>query len=1512
MSNDPAAPVVKTSSDLEFEGQLQDARRMVGQMCMALLASQSEAELVLEETLSRARLERSRCIATGLRAWLLTEARRNSARRLERRPARFGPTSELNGEMNAGLAGADPNALAARALLAELYPSEREAALLHVFGPLSGPELAFACGTDQESAEARLSRALVELGAALRRRRGERKRERPSESCAELDQQLSAVLQGRASDALYEHISGCEECRNARHDAERVLGFVACAGSDFDSATHEEPTSAAPAPASPQEVRTTEPIPPASPAPEVQGPTGEAQEVHAPDSSSPATPPARAKTQFKLERGWVLGGALAILGTVTLLKSLTGDAQPDAGVSRARVELVSSTGVKGGLAACAPSGSPCQMLEKGEQVPAGSRVKTDFATQATLEFENGARLAVDRGSELVLDSRDGGAELLRGTFVFTLAEREAPSKLLLSHGSLHAKRGKFAIRTGTEDTVVEVASGYAELRDRSGNEVTLRAGEQGRLGDGPPLAMAAPSLGPSLAWSERLRSESEEAPGPRGLGELAAKKPGSAREIDGAVTLATHKVRVRISGAVARTEIEEVFTNTTGDVLEGIYRFPLPPDAKIERLALEVEGKLMEGAFVDRDRASAIWRGAIVNSAPQARPAIREEIVWVPGPWKDPALLEWQRGGRFELRIFPIPKRGSRRIVLAYTEVVRTAGETRRYAYPLPHDPSGSTRVGRFELDVQVRGHDPGFGVRSSGYELASKAESDATSLVFSREDFVPSGDLSLEYALPERRAEVSAWAYRPNTAGDDSSPYVAFALRPKLPRSKEDLPRTFAITVDSSRSMYGESFARAKKIALKVLSEIDSQDRVVLLACDSECRTGPEGLMNAGPNADRVARRFFDSVTPDGASDPTRAQTSALHALGSLSGRDGRIVYIGDGAPTMGPISADAMEAEVARSLPKDRVQVTTVAVGTESDLESLAAVARGGGGIVIPYAAGQTVAEAAYEVLGAAYGRSLRNVRVHLPEGLSAVAPARIPSIGAGGETLVVARMRDEVVEGDLVIEGEFSGQAFERRYPVRVAATGAMGNAFVPRLYAALRIADLERDGSAESRSQALSLSRQFSVASRYTSLLVLESEAMFQAFGLPNQRHAPEWSGEEDVEASSAEAELAFTDEADSDSAGRGALQLGAAEGSSAKRAPRPAANTSGGWAPRDMAESKAEDPARSAPSRAAAPPRSMIAFDEPPMPSRRMVPMRRIWERVGTFTSSSSSPKKATPEAIAEAERQASADQDRRELTRKLHALLAAASDLDRAEQVIARWSERDPLDPEALTARADLAARRGERALAIRLLGSVVDVRPSDVGAQRRLERLHRWAGRAALGCRHLVAAAELRPTDAELVADAVRCSRSSGDTVSAERLLLRSTPENRRKAEVLLKAPPKDDSQQRGDVRIEATWSGSSDLDLALLDTDGARISWLGAPTRAVIMARDVTTRGREGLAVRGAMPGEYVIEVVRSDGDGPVTGEVTVTVAGLTRRIPFQLSGTRATIGVAGIRMQSRLVPL
>jgi len=113
--------------------------------------------------------------------------------------------------------------------------------------------------------------------------------------------------------------------------------------------------------------------------------------------------------------------------------------------------------------------------------------------------------------------------------------------------------------------------------------------------------------------------------------------------------------------------------------------------------------------------------------------------------------------------------------------------------------------------------------------------------------------------------------------------------------------------------------------------------------------------------------------------------------------------------------------------------------------------------------------------------------------------------------------------------------------------------------------------------------------------------------------------------------------------------------------------------------------------------------------------------------------------------------------------------------------------------------------------------------------------------------------------------------------------------------------------------VRVEANWSEDVDVDLGIIDPEGRRISFLGAPTRAVISARDVTSTRREALSLRGAAAGEYVVEVVRAEpGAGTVHGELVISVAGTTRRVPFTLTRERSTVALVNVKLTPRLVPV
>ncbi len=1392
----------------------------------------------------------------------------------------------------------------------------------------------------------------------------------PSKECAEVLERLAEVIDGTADERLYEHIASCDDCRDARHEAERARDAARDAGADY-----REPKDL--------EARLERAL----------EANGDAAETAAPEPSGTrraAEPKPKERTlpsqrTMRIAAGGLLAAAAAIFAIRSMDGGTGGEKPKSLGAWRGIVERVVVANGGEGLKVCGAGGDACRPLAAGGDFPERARLATDARTRARIRLSDGTVVTLERSTELALLG-DGPrrARLIRGALTADVARNYGEAQVELPRGAITVHGTKFALRTEETSASVDVARGSVTLSDADKRSVRVNAGESARLAPGaPPFVSFSESFGEALAWSDETFGESEPTSGPRGLGELKAKKPGQDSELAGAVTLASHSVRVRIAGAVARTEIEEVFENHTDQVLEGIYRFPMPADAQIERLALEVDGKIEEGAFLDRERAASIWRGAIVNAAPQAKKPF-EDIVWVPGPWRDPALLEWQRGGRFELRIFPIPKRGSRRVILAYTEMVKPSGNTRRYTYPLAYDPGGTNRVGRFDIDLEVRGNDSGFGVRPVGYTLERRPSTDATSLGMSAQGFVPSGDLLIEYALPNRDAELTTISYvesqkklatgaptaTPATTtsaqsaakkvpaeASDTSPYVALTLRPKLPRAERETHRTVALVVDTSRSMLGESYRRATELAARLARELDESDRVTLLACDVTCKTLPGEPLEPGASAAKVVKSFLDGITPEGGSDLVGSVKRALRELERVTSRGDarseRVVYIGDGAPTVGEVRPGTVERAVARGIDRSRASVTGVAVGAESDAATLASLSRGGGGVVLPYSPGRSITETAYAVLAATYGQALTNVEVTLPDGLRAVAPRRLDSIPAGGEAIVLARMDNLDLTGDVVLRGVVGAKPFERRYPVKLVASDARGNAFVPRLYAAARIADLEREGTADAKQSAIALSSRFNVASRYTSLLVLESAAMFKAFGLDNTRFSPEWSGEEvaTAETANAPADAASLDSLGDDGAeasagpGAGFGTLGvighgaggggrATPGSMAAPSKEPRASRSIDFEQPSRDEKKKvaiseESPITTppAPKPAAAPAPAATAAQRPPPrdrfddplspdlpiePRRRMIPMRRTFERTGEIFIDRFAPRAASSSAIAAAELDVERNENRRESVKKLFALLLRAGDIDRAARVSRRWSEKEPLDPEAITARADVLAASGDRSEAIRVLASVVDVRPGDVAAQKRLARLHRWAGEPELGCRYSVAIAEFRAADAALLGDAVRCTRALGDGALADELLTNADAKTRTAAEALLKGVAPNDRELKGDLRVEATWSGGMDLDLALVHPDGHRVSWLGAPTRSTITARDVSSSSAEGLALNNPQAGEYVIEVVRSGGTGRGIGEVLVTAAGATRRIPFTIDGTRVSIAIANISVRQVLVPL
>ncbi|HSQ62636.1 MAG TPA: VIT domain-containing protein [Polyangiaceae bacterium] len=1124
-------------------------------------------------------------------------------------------------------------------------------------------------------------------------------------------------------------------------------------------------------------------------------------------------------------------------------------------------------------------------LAEGATLPAGATVATDRKQRARLEMSDGTVLVLDRDTEVEFDKRPNSrvVHVRHGVVVADVAAAHPsagavqsaaePARFVTQGGEVVAAGTELTLTATDESTDVQVTRGSANAKG-GGRETEVEAGQEALFTSaGVELAPIATAAGTGLGGEligELGKPQSED--GSAGaVGELRARRPGHDDEKDRALRIASTAVRVRIAGAMARTEVEQTFANDENEDLEGIYRFPVPPGALVDRLALDVDGKLVEGSFVEKKRAEGILRGAIATATPVRR--VRDDIVWVPGPWRDPALLEWQQGGRFELRIFPVPRHGTRRVVIGYTQTVSASLGTRRYLYPLPT--AGAVRIGDFSVDAQVLGADPAVPIRTRGYDLSASGEH----LSLHEAGFSPSGDLVIEYGLPNRKSALSAWTFE---SGSDR--FVALALRPKLPPSAESRPRDWVVAVDAGRSMFGERFSRASRVAVALAGTLDRRDRLTVLACDTSCKQSGD-LAPAGAAAAKTSAHFLETLTPDGASDLVGMVRSAA-ALGAAD-RELRVVLVSDGLASAGYERPSRLAEEVSDAMgSRPGAALFAVPIGSDADENTLAEMARGGGGVVIPYAPGEAASDVAVAVAGAGAGALLREAAVELPEGLSDVAPASLPTLRAGGETYVVARMGSADLKGDVVVHGRLGAEPFEARLPVELHSTTDAGNAFVPRLFASTRIRDLERGSSDSARAEAIALAQRFSVPSRFVSLLVLESEAMFKAFGIDRGAAAPLWTGEQLATGT----DVGKNEEAEQPST---AGLLGGASGAgdgfadlAAKRA-----------APAPTATSEAATDELAAPSAHAAP---RVSRWREFRPRGRL--MRRVFHREATIAAADGGAALASDQVAAARAALAIAPDDRSK-HRALARALERRGSLDELEQVLLAWQKRDPLDPDAITMRADLLAERGDRKAAARVVSGVASSDPSRLddlalGAER--------LGDGAAACSLRIAAAERRPDDAARVALAIRCERAAGRSAAADRWL-RDAGASARAIEATL-SKQGDPARVSGDVIVNASWNGGADLDVAVIDPNGQRLGWMAGRGRVI----DATSLAHEKVGVASGSAGTFLVEISRASGDSdPISGFIDVSAFGANKRVPFVLAGSSARVARIDARWVAQLVP-
>ena len=240
-------------------------------------------------------------------------------------------------------------------------------------------------------------------------------------------------------------------------------------------------------------------------------------------------------------------------------------------------------------------------------------------------------------------------------------------------------------------------------------------------------------------------------------------------------------IDILVIGQTAVTTMEMTFYNPNTRVMEGEFQFPLADGQQVSRFALDINGKMREGVVVDK----ALGRKAFED-------IVRRGI--------DPGLLEKTEGNNFKARVYPMPAKGTRRVLIAFEQELHERDGQDYYFLPI----TANVTLKNFKVRTEVVSRFVKADIQNS-LQLDFKQARNSYISEVSQQNFTLNQNIALTFPKIEKPQTISA------TKGNKTYCYGNIALATTQPKNKP-IPTEIGILWDASHSASNRD--RAKEFA--------------------------------------------------------------------------------------------------------------------------------------------------------------------------------------------------------------------------------------------------------------------------------------------------------------------------------------------------------------------------------------------------------------------------------------------------------------------------------------------------------------------------------------------------------------------------------------------------------------------------------------------------------------------------------------------------------------------------
>lgn len=584
-------------------------------------------------------------------------------------------------------------------------------------------------------------------------------------------------------------------------------------------------------------------------------------------------------------------------------------------------------------------------------------------------------------------------------------------------------------------------------------------------------------------------------------------------------------VEVSVTGMLARVRVNQQFRNHSQDWKEGIYTFPLPEDAAVDRMTLHYAGRLVEGEIREREQARRVYSEAKSSG-------------------RGASLLEQQRANIFTAAVANIPPGEVVDITFEYQHQVEWDDDSFSLRFPMvvapryiPGQPVGGAdgsgeatgwvpATGQvpdaplISPPVAVNGGDA-LNRLSLAVDLRTGLDLDELQSPYHplTTETIGQGHYRLGLADPNNVAErdfVLRWrpraASRPTAAlfseQQDGRSYNLLMLLPTHQQHEYQAPaRELVLVVDTSGSMHGDSLMQARSALGEAIRSLRPTDSFNIIQFNNEVSTLFDQALPATPARLDEAGRYVRGLQANGGTEMLPALRRALP--GTENGRRLRqVVFITDGSVG----NEAALFGEIASRVADSRL--FTVGIGSAPNalfMRQAATLGRGTAMFIGDVAEVRVQMGRLLQQLSRPVMTDLRigwhDARgTRLAGAALAQVPKRLSDLYAGQPLSVV--IRSDTTPAFALVEGQVAGQPWQHRIELQ----GGANDTAISTLWARRRIAELETglllgaDAQALRR-QIVDLAIRHRLLTRYTSLVAVDRqptrpmEASLQSARLP---------------------------------------------------------------------------------------------------------------------------------------------------------------------------------------------------------------------------------------------------------------------------------------------------------------------------------------------------------------------------------------------------------------------------